>query len=116
MKRLVQRLGSPGCPISRNRQFLTFETPEGRAALKLARRLRSLKEDVLTAAAKGERPTCNRRVSKEGRVRFELRVALARGGRVAYLSYAELGLFYELAGVAEAIDGAPPDLDLPSAG
>ena len=42
VRRLVERLLEPSEPLSRNRHFHTFETPEGRRALKLARRLRGI--------------------------------------------------------------------------
>ena len=51
VQRLILRLHHPSQPLSRNRHFATFDTPEGRAALRISRRLKSLQkvgEVVLT--------------------------------------------------------------------
>lgn len=44
--RLLRRLRDPGNPLSRNRHHETFESPEGRAALRAHRQLRSLERDL----------------------------------------------------------------------
>ncbi|MBL9037952.1 MAG: hypothetical protein JNG84_05485 [Archangium sp.] len=50
VRRLVERLFDPKQPLSRNRHPATFETPEGVEALRVYRRLRSVRRDVLSAA------------------------------------------------------------------
>src|SRR5690606_40226273 len=48
--RLVVRLTQEGPPFSRNRHFHTFESPEGKLALRIARRLRSVARDIARAS------------------------------------------------------------------
>lgn len=48
--RIVERLTGDGPALSRNRHFHAFTSPEGRQALRVARRLRSIARD---AAASG---------------------------------------------------------------
>ena len=43
----MERLHDPARPLSRNRHFQTFDTPEGRMALKVYRRLNSIHKDIL---------------------------------------------------------------------
>lgn len=43
---LVDRLGDPGAPLSRNRHFALFSTPAGAHALRVHRYLRSLERDL----------------------------------------------------------------------
>ncbi|MDF1565530.1 MAG: hypothetical protein P1V51_21005 [Deltaproteobacteria bacterium] len=44
--KLLRRLRDPGNPLSRNRSLETFASPEGRAALRAHRLLRSLERDL----------------------------------------------------------------------
>lgn len=85
--RLVERLTQDGPPLSRNRHFHTFETPEGKKALRIARRLRSVSEDLDRAAG---RPTV-----REG-TRIRLEIPLRDGNRVAWLSRAEWSLLRKM--------------------
>ena len=60
VRRLVQRLHDPKRPLSRNRHFHTFATPEGQRALRTSRRLRSLQRDILACQASGRPATIRR--------------------------------------------------------
>lgn len=81
--RLVERLTQEGPPLSRNRHFHTFESPEGKKALRIARRLRSVAGDIDRAS---EPP----KVQEGARVRLE--IPLRDGVRIAWLSPAEWSL------------------------
>ena len=103
--RLVQRLLDPGQPLSRNRHFHTFATPEGRRALVVSRRIRALQKAVLDCAARGGtlvvRPHPGR-----GEVELEITQAGVRSRRVATLERLEFELLARLPGVAEQLDAA----------
>lgn len=85
--RLVERLTQDGPPLSRNRHFHTFETPEGKKALRIARRLRSVAEDLDRAAGPPQ-------IREGARVRLE--IPLRDGSRVAWLSPAEWSLLRKM--------------------
>lgn len=109
VRRLVERLNDPSQPLTRNRHFHAFETPEGRRALKTSRRLKSLQRDILACVQEGERPTVERRVDAEGEVEVELRFGAIKGKRISRLLGAEFELLCALPGVAEALaDGEAP--------
>jgi len=102
VRRLVERLLEPSLPLSRNRHFHTFETPEGRRALTLARRLQGLARDVRRCLERGTRPE----VLKEGvngSLRVELRFDDLSGRRTAFLTGEEYGLLLRVPGMAEAL-------------
>ncbi|MBF5042615.1 hypothetical protein FGE12_09400 [Aggregicoccus sp. 17bor-14] len=105
VRRLVQRLHDPARPLSRNRHFHTFDTPEGRSALKLSRRLRSLQQDILASFAEGLRPRVSRVSTASGECRIELQMERIQGRRVSHLMDAEFELLQELPGVREALAG-----------
>ena len=108
VRRLVQRLHDPARPLSRNRHFHTFDTPEGRSALKLSRRLRSLQQDILSCQAEGGRPHVSRVQSEAGERRIELHMERILGRRVSHLQDAEFELLCELPGVREALGEPHP--------
>ncbi|HLV60954.1 MAG TPA: hypothetical protein VKY51_06075 [Fredinandcohnia sp.] len=85
--RLVERLTQEGPPLSRNRHFHTFETPEGKQALRIARRLRSVARDLDRAAG----PAI---VEQGARVRLE--IPLHDGVRIAWLSQDEWSLLQRM--------------------
>lgn len=89
--RLVERLTGEGPPLSRNRHFHTFVTPEGREALRIARHLRSVARDIAAAA---ERPVIQ---TEEGRVRVEIPVPA--GVRTAWLERDEYRLLCRMPSV-----------------
>ena len=93
--RLVERLTSEGPPLSRNRHFHTFVTPEGRKALQVARRLRSIARDV----ARAERA----HASPHGdRMRLDLDLPL--GMRTAFLDHDEFELLLRMTQLGEHAD------------
>lgn len=53
VRKLVLRLFDEGAPLSRNRHFHTFETEEGKRALRISRRLRALQSDIARCRAEG---------------------------------------------------------------
>jgi hypothetical protein len=106
VRRLVRRLSDRSRPMSRNRHFHVFRSPEGRLALKLWRRLMSLQRDIL-ACAEQERAATYLRLSEEnGQRRIELRLERVRGYRVSLLSEAEFELLGDLPGVRAALHAA----------
>lgn len=102
VRRLVRRLNDPGQPLSRNRHFHTFETPEGKQALRIHRRLRALQRQILACRAEGGDV---RLVHAEegGESRVELRMDRISGRSVSMLREAELELLCELPGVQDAL-------------
>ncbi|MDC0709226.1 hypothetical protein POL68_12205 [Stigmatella sp. ncwal1] len=104
VRRLVERLHDPTRPLSRNRHFHTFDTPEGRSALKVSRRLKSLQRDILSCYQEGHRPRFFRHVGPEGETRIELLMERIQGRRVSHLQDAEFELLAQLPGVREALE------------
>ena len=102
VRRLVERLLEPSNPLSRNRHFHTFETPEGRRALTLARRLRGLARDVRRCLDRGTRPEV-RQEGVNGSLRVELRFDDLAGRRTAFLTGEEFALLLRVPGMAEAL-------------
>lgn len=103
VRRLVQRLNDPSQPLSRNRHFHTFETPEGRAALRTSRRLRSLQRDILSCHREGGLARFSQSPDAEGTLRVELSLERVKGRRIAVLPLAEWELLTEMAGVRDAL-------------
>ena len=109
VRQLVQRLHAPGAPLSRNRHFHTFETPEGRAALRISRRLRSLAKDVLSCTGEGR--TVRVRPSEAGEaaeVKLQLTLERLSGKRTSLLTRDEFELLRELPGLAGALAPLTP--------
>ncbi|HVP61731.1 MAG TPA: hypothetical protein VMT11_14305 [Myxococcaceae bacterium] len=103
VRRLVERLLEPSLPLSRNRHFHTFETPEGRRALTLARRLRGLARDVRRCLDRGARPEVLEDGSA-GDLRVELRFDDVAGRRTAFLTGEEYALLLRVPGMADALE------------
>jgi hypothetical protein len=103
VRRLAQRLNDPEQPLSRNRHFHTLDTREGKAALKLARRLRSLQRDLLACHLEGRAAKLRALGGQPGEHRLELRLERTAGRRISLLTQDELALLLELAGVREAL-------------
>lgn len=108
VRRLVERLLEPSQPLSRNRHFHTFETPEGKKALKLARRLRGLARDVRRCAERGSPPDVRRDEARE-EVRIALHFDVLAARRTAYLTPDEYALLRRVEGMAEALGASPGD-------
>ena len=100
---LVERLLEPTRPLSRNRHFHTFETPEGKRALTLARRLRGLARDVRRGLERGVPPQV-REEGTDGDLRVELRFDDLAGRRTAFLTGEEYSLLLRLPGMADALE------------
>ncbi len=100
VRRLVQRLLQPSAPLSRNRHFHTFDTPEGRSALRTTRRLKSLHKDILACASEGRKARFVRQEDAQGSHRIELRMERVKGRRTCVLPIAEFELLRELPGVS----------------
>ena len=107
VRRLIQRLTDPRGALSRNRHFHTFESAEGRVALKTARRLKALRQDILACLAEGRTAAVSREVDGEGRCRVEIRLDRIRGTRVSMLDEPEVELLAEMPGMSAALSGWP---------
>ncbi len=103
VRRLIQRLHHPNQPLSRNRHFHTFDTPEGRLALKTSRRLKSLQNDLVACAREGKQASVRRVEQDRELPRVELRIERTSGSRVALLHESEFELLCELPGLAELL-------------
>jgi hypothetical protein len=104
VRRLVERLHDPTRPLSRNRHFHTFDTPEGRSAMKVSRRLKSLQRDIMACLKEGSRARFSRQVGPDGETRIELQMLRIQGRRVSLLQDAEFELLAQLPGVTEALE------------
>jgi hypothetical protein len=111
VQRLIRRLHHPSQPLTRNRHFATFYTPEGRAALRISRRLRSLQKDILQCHGEGGVVRFARQEGQEGEEgerRIELTLQRLRGRRVSMLAADEFELLRALPGVADALREESP--------
>ncbi len=106
VRRLVERLLAVEGPLSRNRHFHTFDTPEGRTALRLARRLKALQREVLRCRAEGGRVELHRRPDGPAGRGLELCLVHRVGTHRAFLSPEELALLEGLPGLAEVVGPA----------
>lgn len=100
VRKLVERLLDEGAPLSRNRHFHTFESPEGRQALRVFRRLQALRASLLACEAQGGTPRVTARADE---VQVELRLQRPRTVRTTHLDGEEVELLYRLPGVREAL-------------
>jgi hypothetical protein len=99
---LVLRLFDEGAPLSRNRHFQTFETPEGKTAMRLSRRLRALQKDITTCRDAGGKP----RVTKsetDGVVKVEIAFEHLKSKRLTTLDEGEFELLRLLPGMRESL-------------
>lgn len=104
--RLVRRLCDDSQPLSRNRHFHAFGSPEGRRALRISRRLKSLQRDIVACADEGRAARFCLLREKDREPRIELRLERARGFRVSLLHPLEFELLQDLPGVRSALDSA----------
>lgn len=104
VRRLILRMLDPARPLSRNRHFHTFATPEGKQALKASRRLRSLQADILACRAEGQPARFVRLEENEGQLRIELLMERIGGRRTSILDAAEFELLLELPGVRPVLE------------
>ncbi len=109
MMRLVRRLCDHSQPLSRNRHFHAFHSPEGRRALQISRRLKSLQRDILACAREGRAARLRQLQDEEGELRVELKLERIGGFRVSLLHAAEFELLQDLPGVRSALAEASRD-------
>jgi hypothetical protein len=106
VQRLVARLCDGEAPLSRNRHFYTFANPDGRLALRLSRRLRSLARDIVAQVQAGH-PVRVERIEREGGlVRVAIELVDIKARRTAYLSPEELEILLLDPQVREALQPA----------
>jgi len=116
VRRLVARIGESGRPLSRNKHFHTFDTPLGRQALKLSRRLRSLSQDLLSQGlAEGDSLAVEQQTDGAGKVRVVLHLARLKAKRTVYLSQGEWELLLQEPGVREVVERAAKPTTRPPA-
>lgn len=95
VRKLVLRLLDEGAPLSRNRHFHTFETEEGKRALRLSKRLKALRDDITRCRAEGSEPEIiTERAGDAVRVRISLKAL--RSTRHTTLEQAEYELLQRL--------------------
>lgn len=102
MRKLVVRLFDEGSPLSRNRHFQTFETPEGKAAMRLSKRLRALQKDIAICTDAGGQPRVTRS-GEEGSVKVEIALEHLKSKRLTMLDEAEFELLRMLPGMRESL-------------
>jgi len=100
VRKLVMRLFDEGAPLSRNKHFQTFETPEGKVALRLSKRLRALQHDIAACRREGGRPRITRSTS-DGVVKVEIALEHLKSKRLTTLDEAEFELLRALPGMRE---------------
>jgi hypothetical protein len=105
VRKLIQRLHDPAAPLSRNRHFHTFQTPEGKRALRTSRRLRSLQRDIMACLQEGRPATVTQSAGEGEELRIELVLERVRGRRIALLEADEFELLAQLPGVRESLEG-----------
>ncbi len=103
VRRLVERLHDPRSQLSRNRHFHAFENPQGRAALRISKRLKALQADIAKSKAEGGQPIARARRDAKGAVRMEIELKRLHARRVTQLDQAEFDLLCALPGVREAV-------------
>jgi len=91
VRRLVQRMSDPKRPLSRNKHFHTFESPEGKAAMKMFRRLTALKKDMSECEKAGGTYKVEKHEA-DGKVRVEITLERIRSKRTVTLEPSELEL------------------------
>lgn len=101
--RLVERMLDPTKPLSRNRHFHTFATPEGKRASRISKRLIALERDIATCVAEGGLPTAVRLDDGRGAVQVEVRLGSLRAAHCATLDDAEFELLCRLPGVRQML-------------
>jgi hypothetical protein len=106
VRRLVERLVDEGRPLSRNRHFHTFETPEGRTALRMARRLRALSRAITRCVEEGGTLSLHAHPGHGASRAHELCLAQKVGTHRAFLSKEEVELLRALPGLCLALGPA----------
>lgn len=102
VRKLVLRLFDQGTPLSRNRHFQTFETPEGKLAMRVSKRLRALQKDVSACRDAGGTPQVTRS-ENEGEVTVQIVLEHLKSKRTTRLDEAEFDLLKRLPGMADIL-------------
>jgi hypothetical protein len=108
VRKLVERLCDPAAGLSRNRHFHTFDNEEGRAALKITKRLKALASDIDGCRRAGGTIEVSRSGGHRGGARVEVQLTQVRSRRTTRLEPAEYDLLLALPGVREALEAARP--------
>lgn len=103
VRKLVLRLFDEGAPLSRNRHFHTFETPEGKQAMRISRRLRALQRDIAQCREAGGQSYVVATKDEGGAVKVEIHLQHLKTTRLTLLDEAEFELLGQLPGVREAL-------------
>jgi hypothetical protein len=98
VRKLVLRLFDEGTPLSRNRHFQTFETPEGKLAMRLSKRLRALQKDITACRDAGGTPQVTRS-ERGGDVTVQIVLEHLKSRRTTRLDEAEFDLLKGLPGM-----------------
>lgn len=99
VRKLVLRLFDEGAPLSRNRHFHTFESPEGKQAMKISRRLKALQADIKKCRLAGGLSKVVATKGEDGVVKVEIRLENVRSTRHTTLDEMEYELLRQLPGV-----------------
>src|SRR3990167_6300676 len=103
VRKLVLRLFDEGAPLSRNRHFHTFESPEGKQAMRISRRLRALQLDIARCREAGGDSKVVTTRDGEGAVKIEIRLEHLRSKRLTTLDEVEFELLRQLPGVKDML-------------
>ncbi|MDP1824845.1 MAG: hypothetical protein Q8L48_16435 [Archangium sp.] len=109
VRKLVLRLFDEGAPLSRNRHFHTFDSPEGKQAMRISRRLKALQLDIAKCRDAGGDSRVVATRDGAGVVKVEIRLEHLRSTRLTTLDEVEFELLRQLPGVREALEEDPGD-------
>jgi hypothetical protein len=103
VRQLVLRLFDSGKPLSRNRHFHTFDTPEGKRALKLFKRLRAVSADIKQCHREGGQSSVRLTREQSGHLVLEMRLSQLRGVRFTRLDDDEFRLLCQVTDVRQLL-------------
>lgn len=103
VRKLVLRLFDEGAPLSRNRHFHTFESPEGKQAMRISRRLKALQLDIAKCRKAGGASSVVATKDGEGVVKIEIRLEHLRSTRLTMLDEMEFEMLKQLPGVKDLL-------------
>lgn len=104
VRKLVLRLFDEGAPLSRNRHFHTFDSPEGKQAMRISRRLKALQLDIAKCREAGGASRVVVTKDGAGVVRVEIKLEHLRSTRLTTLDEVEFELLRGMPGVREALE------------
>lgn len=103
VRKLVLRLFDEGAPLSRNRHFHTFDSPEGKQAMRISRRLKALQLDIEKCVKAGGDSKVVATRDAQGVVKVEISLVQLRSKRLTTLDEVEFELLRNLPGVRDAL-------------